>query len=92
MASALARFGAPAASAQGVAVQLAGGAAALVEVVRELDAAGLKVANVNLHAPSLDDVFLAKTGRSLEQQQQQQQNAAASAGPPGRPEQAPAPR
>jgi ABC-2 type transport system ATP-binding protein len=35
-------------------------------VVRALDAAGLEVANLQLHAPSLDDVFLSKTGRSLE--------------------------
>ena len=34
--------------------------------MRALDAAGLALANLQLHAPSLDDVFLAKTGRSLE--------------------------
>jgi ABC-2 type transport system ATP-binding protein len=34
-------------------------------VVRALDANGLAVDNLTLHAPSLDDVFLAKTGRSL---------------------------
>jgi ABC-2 type transport system ATP-binding protein len=38
----------------------------LAEVIRVLDSAGVRVANVELHAPSLDDVFLAKTGRSLE--------------------------
>ena len=27
---------------------------------------GLEVANLHLHAPTLDDVFLAKTGRTLE--------------------------
>ena len=31
-----------------------------------LDAANLRVADLRLHEPSLDDVFLAKTGRSLE--------------------------
>jgi ABC-2 type transport system ATP-binding protein len=38
----------------------------LADVVRALDAAGLQVAHLELHQPSLDDVFLAKTGRSLE--------------------------
>lgn len=38
----------------------------LAEIVRALDAEDLHTANVQLHAPSLDDVFLAKTGRSLE--------------------------
>ena len=38
----------------------------LADVARALDAQGLHVANVQLHAPTLDDVFLAKTGRSLE--------------------------
>jgi ABC-2 type transport system ATP-binding protein len=34
--------------------------------VRALDAEGVQVEQLQLHAPSLDDVFLAKTGRSLE--------------------------
>jgi ABC-2 type transport system ATP-binding protein len=34
--------------------------------VRALDSAAIKVENLQLHQPSLDDVFLAKTGRSLE--------------------------
>jgi ABC-2 type transport system ATP-binding protein len=34
--------------------------------VRALDAEGLRVARIHLHEPTLDDVFLAKTGRSLE--------------------------
>jgi ABC-2 type transport system ATP-binding protein len=38
----------------------------LVSVVRALDAADLRVADLQLHQPSLDDVFLAKTGRKLE--------------------------
>jgi len=37
----------------------------LVAVVRALDGADLRVADLQLHQPSLDDVFLAKTGRSL---------------------------
>ena len=38
----------------------------LADVVRALDSAQLGVAELHLHAPTLDDVFLAKTGRSLE--------------------------
>jgi ABC-2 type transport system ATP-binding protein len=38
----------------------------LADIVRALDAEGLRVARIHLHEPTLDDVFLAKTGRSLE--------------------------
>jgi ABC-2 type transport system ATP-binding protein len=62
----LARFGLLVPSARGVAVRLDGGEAGLAEIVRALDADGVTVDNVELHRPSLDDVFLAKTGRSLE--------------------------
>ncbi len=48
-----------------VAVRIAG-TDALTKVIRALDAAKLKVNNVELHAPTLADVFLAKTGRHLE--------------------------
>jgi ABC-2 type transport system ATP-binding protein len=54
-------------SPNGVAVRLsANGGEKLAEVVRAFDSAGVRVENLELHAPSLDDVFLAKTGRSLE--------------------------
>jgi ABC-2 type transport system ATP-binding protein len=63
----LARFGEPAASSpKGVAVRLHGRADALADVVRAFDAEGVTLAHLQLHTPSLDDVFLAKTGRSLE--------------------------
>ncbi len=63
----LARFGEPCGSAaEGVAVRLRSGEADLAEIVRALDAENLKVEHLQLHQPSLDDVFLAKTGRSLE--------------------------
>jgi ABC-2 type transport system ATP-binding protein len=42
------------------------GVDALTQVVRALDKAKLRVANVEVHAPTLADVFLAKTGRRLE--------------------------
>ncbi len=67
LADVLAPFGEPAsASPKGVAVRLGGGTEQLADVVRALDAADLKVAGLRVHEPSLDDVFLAKTGRSLE--------------------------
>ena len=62
----LARFGEPCASESGAAVRLSTGEADLAEIVRALDAEHLKVEHLQLHQPSLDDVFLAKTGRSLE--------------------------
>jgi ABC-2 type transport system ATP-binding protein len=63
----LARFGEPAnSSPKGAAVRLSGGEAQLAEVVRALDAEDIHVHHLQLHAPTLDDVFLAKTGRSLE--------------------------
>ena len=49
-----------------VTVSLPDGDAQLADVVRALDQAGIKLASLNLHAPTLDDVFLAKTGRKLE--------------------------
>jgi ABC-2 type transport system ATP-binding protein len=51
---------------RGVSVQLPGGESQLADVVRTLDRAELKVATLHLHAPSLDDVFLAETGHKLE--------------------------
>jgi len=63
----LSRFGEEIPSQPGtVAVRLSGGASGLADVVRALDAENLKVSNLRLEEPSLDDVFLAKTGRSLE--------------------------
>jgi ABC-2 type transport system ATP-binding protein len=41
------------------------GGSALVALVRELDAAGIAVAGIESRRPSLDDVFLGLTGRSL---------------------------
>jgi ABC-2 type transport system ATP-binding protein len=37
-----------------------------VEAVRALDQAGVTIADLALHRPSLDDVFLALTGRRTE--------------------------
>ena len=65
-AAVLARFGEPVASVRGVAVRLQTGQADLAEIVRALDGEHIAVAQLQLHQASLDDVFLAKTGRSLE--------------------------
>ena len=59
------RFGELQPSTSGVAVRL-DGKGDLSDIVRALDSAEIRVAHLHLHAPTLDDVFLAKTGRSLE--------------------------
>jgi ABC-2 type transport system ATP-binding protein len=83
MAAVLSRFGEPAgASPKAVAVRLAGGESELAEVVRALDAEGIGIEHLQLHAPSLDDVFLTKTGRSLEgaeEAEEETEDAAAEA-------------
>ena len=61
----LAQFGEPLASTRDVAVRLRDGLG-LTDIVRAVDANGVEVADLELHAPTLDDVFLAKTGRTLE--------------------------
>ena len=61
----LGRFGELQPSTAGAAVRL-DGQGDLAEIVRALDSAQLRLADLHLHAPTLDDVFLAKTGRSLE--------------------------
>jgi ABC-2 type transport system ATP-binding protein len=68
VAGVLARFGTLVKAPPGAAaVRLRDGADELAEIVRALDAAGLPMADFRLHAPTLDDVFLAKTGRKLEE-------------------------
>jgi ABC-2 type transport system ATP-binding protein len=67
LAELLAGWGTPARNGRGsVTVQLPGGESQLADIVRALDQADLRVASLALHQPSLDDVFLAKTGRKLE--------------------------
>jgi ABC-2 type transport system ATP-binding protein len=72
LAEILSRFGESVdGSPTAVAVRLREGVEGLVEIVRALDAESLGVEDLRLHAPSLDDVFLAKTGRHLEGAEQQ---------------------
>jgi ABC-2 type transport system ATP-binding protein len=49
-----------------IAVQLASPDGNLTEIVRALDAEGVILSQLQVHEPTLDDVFLAKTGRHLE--------------------------
>jgi ABC-2 type transport system ATP-binding protein len=76
VAEVLSRFGAVVAASPGAAAVRLENGEDLTAVVRALDAGGLRVADLQLHQPSLDDVFLAKTGHRLE--------------PAGEPEEAPA--
>ncbi|BCB85244.1 ATP-binding cassette domain-containing protein [Phytohabitans suffuscus] len=41
------------------------GSIAIPQILRKIDGAGLHLGTIELHRPSLDDVFLEKTGRSL---------------------------
>ena len=68
LAEVLMQFGeeVPARSRGAIAVRLTHGAVDLADIVRLIDGRGLQIAALNLHAPTLDDVFLAKTGHSLE--------------------------
>jgi ABC-2 type transport system ATP-binding protein len=67
VAAVLERFGEPMPCEEGsVSVRLAHGEEELADIVRALDAEELRVARIHLHEPTLDDVFLAKTGRTLE--------------------------
>ncbi len=58
-------FGEPLGSEGELVVRLREGVG-LVDVVRAMDADGVVVEDIELRAPTLDDVFLAKTGRTLE--------------------------
>jgi ABC-2 type transport system ATP-binding protein len=63
----LLQFGEPAAAPEGsVAIRLPKGAAQVPAVVRALDEARIAVEGLELHMPTLDDVFLIATGRRLE--------------------------
>ena len=68
VAAILERFGAPTTGfgPNSVAVQLPANDGDIAQIVRALDAEGLRIAHLQIHEPTLDDVFLAKTGRHLE--------------------------
>ena len=48
-------------------VPVSSGASVLAEVVRQLDAAGVRIADLAIRRPTLDDVFLRLTGHAAEQ-------------------------
>jgi ABC-2 type transport system ATP-binding protein len=48
------------------------GSAALVEVLRSLDNAGIHALDIGLKRPSLDDVFLALTGHVAEEHKEEE--------------------
>jgi ABC-2 type transport system ATP-binding protein len=78
-AAVLARFGEPAPAApKAVAVRLDDPIDGLAELIRALDADDLRVASLEVHQPTLDDVFLEKTGRHLEGAQAEAEEAAAA--------------
>ena len=52
-----------------ITVPAPGGSSALVEVIRTLDAAGIRIADIGLRRPTLDDVFLSLTGHEAEQKE-----------------------
>jgi ABC-2 type transport system ATP-binding protein len=62
----LERFGECTAASPGAVAARFGNGDDLTDVVRALDAESIRVAKLTVHEPTLDDVFLAKTGRSLE--------------------------
>ncbi|HEX7081669.1 MAG TPA: ATP-binding cassette domain-containing protein [Gammaproteobacteria bacterium] len=50
---------------EGLRLYVDSGATAIPQIARALDQAGIALHSIEVHRPSLDDVFLAKTGRSL---------------------------
>ena len=68
VAAVLERFGTPTTGfgPKSVAVQLAANDGDIAQIVRALDAEKLRISNLQIHEPTLDDVFLDKTGRHLE--------------------------
>src|SRR4051794_1431323 len=71
----LRRFGSSVPAPPGAAAARLDAANDLAAVVRALDAEGIAVQDLQLHQPSLDDVFLAKTGRKLESGEEEERRA-----------------
>jgi ABC-2 type transport system ATP-binding protein len=59
-----------------VEVEVADGAAGIPRIVRALDEAGIAVESLELVRPTLDDVFVAKTGYHLEEESEENAEAA----------------
>jgi ABC-2 type transport system ATP-binding protein len=86
LARVLERFGEPTSGfgSESVAVQLASSNGDLAEIVRALDAEGVHISHLQIHEPTLDDVFLAKTGRHLEGAGDEAQDEEAETADPAR--------
>lgn len=56
-----------------VTAPVSGGSTVLVEVVRQLDTAGVELEDLALRRPTLDDVFLSLTGRSADEEEAAEQ-------------------
>ncbi|MFP5351143.1 MAG: ATP-binding cassette domain-containing protein [Actinomycetota bacterium] len=83
--AALLRFGESVPAAEGsIATRLAGGPEHMSAVVRALDEAGVSIAGLELHNPTLDDVFQKVTGRRLEGAGSGEAEAAVQGAEPGR--------
>jgi ABC-2 type transport system ATP-binding protein len=65
----------PPTDARTVLVEVANGAADIPRTVRALDEAGIGVESLELVRPTLDDVFVAKTGYHLEKENEAEQDA-----------------
>jgi ABC-2 type transport system ATP-binding protein len=62
------------------------GAQTLVQIVRDLDEAGIAIDDIALRRPTLDDVFLSLTGHAAEERRAEDEREVARAGSaPGRP-------
>jgi ABC-2 type transport system ATP-binding protein len=66
--------------ARRLSVPVPAGASSLVEAVRRFDELGVKVLDIGLHRPTLDDVFLVLTGHTAEEVDATRQAAAATKG------------
>ena len=70
--------------AHAIKLPVEGGASILAEAIRRLDADGLTVAELSLHRPTLDDVFLTLTGHHAEAAKPDGDEVATDSGRPGR--------
>jgi ABC-2 type transport system ATP-binding protein len=52
-----------------ITVPAPGGSSSLVDVIRTLDGAGIRIADIGLRRPTLDDVFLTLTGHEAEEKE-----------------------
>lgn len=67
-----------------ISVAAPGGAGVLAEVVRRLDDAGFAIVDLAMHRPTLDNVFLALTGKTTEEEAEEEAARAAVQGRGGR--------